>query len=148
MSVQYIRIDKKEQLRERVDNLCNRINAFWNWDQHSLIVSYDVYTDPRTKAQNRMMWKWFEEMANHYSRAGAMHTKEDMHDLMCHKFLGYEDRLIGSTLIKGQLCGTSKLKKPEMSEFLHKVEAWNTDNGLLVTIPADSDYMTYRQARQ
>jgi hypothetical protein len=87
-------------------------------------------------------------MANYYSTRQSPFDKDDMHDLMVYKFLGTKDREIGNTKIQAQLRKTSDLKKHEMSEFMHKVEQWNTSNGLYLTIPAENEYMKYREARQ
>lgn len=145
--INYIRVDSPDVLMSRMENLATRINAFWNWE-HPLMVYYEQYKDPRTRSQNNLYWMWLEEMANYYSTRNQQHTKDDMHDLMRHKFLGYNDKLIGNTWIRGQLVSTTDLKKDGMSEYMHKIEQWNTDNGLLLTIPAENEYMKYREARQ
>lgn len=141
-----IKIEGKDQLQERVDALVRRVGEFWDFSENALAITYGVYTDPRSRSQNRMSWMWYQEMAKYYGADSF--TDQDMHDLMCHHFLGYADKVVGKTVIARQLIGTSGLNKSDMSEFLHKVEAWNTDHGLLLTIPADSQYMTYKEARQ
>ena len=145
--INYIRINEKDQLQERMTALATRIGAFWNWEK-PLMVYYEAYTDPRTRSQNNLYWMWCEEMANYYSRRDTPFTKDDMHDLMRHHFLGYENKTIGNTTLERQLVSTTGLKKPEMSEYMHKIEQWNTDNGLLLTIPADNEYRKYKEARQ
>lgn len=144
--INYIRVDSPEVLADRMNALATRIGAFWNWEQ-PLMIYFEAWKDPRTRSQNNLYWMWMNEMANFYSRPDQQHTKEDMHDLMRHKFLGYTDKTIGNTRIERQLCSTTDLKKGEMSEYMHKIEQWNTDNGLLLTIPADNDYMKYKEAR-
>ena len=145
--INYIRIDKQEQIAERMENLATRLGAFWNFDQHPLMVYYEAYKDPRTRSQNNLYWMWMEEMANYYSRREQQLDKEDMHDLMRYKFLGTEDKVVGNTKVPAQLRSTAKLKKLEMSEYMHKIEVWNADNGLRLTIPVDNEYSKYREAR-
>jgi hypothetical protein len=145
--MEFIRIRSKDRLKEQLDALGTRLGAFWNFDEAELMVSYKQYVDPRSKAQNALAWMWFTQMADYYSRRLKQMSKDDMHDLMCHHFLGYEDRVIGNTVLEHQLIGTSGLDKSDMSEFMYKVEQWNTNNGLLLTIPADNEYMKYKEAR-
>ena len=145
--IDFIKIDSREQITERLTNLGERLGAFWNFDQHPLMVYYEAYKDPRTRSQNNLYWMWLEEMANYYSTREQQYDKEDMHDLMRYKFLGTEDKRLGNTTIPAQLVSTTKLRKIDMSEYMTKIEAWNTDNGLRVTIPAMNEYSKYREAR-
>lgn len=144
--INYIRIETADQLEDKMVKLAHRINAFWNWDK-PLMVYYEPWKDPRTRSQNNLYWMWMEEMANFYSRRDSQHTKDDMHDLMRHKFLGYTDKQVGNTFIERQLVSTTDLPKTDMSEYMHKIEQWNTDQGLLLTIPAHNEYMKYKEAR-
>ena len=146
--IDYIRVKSKEKLPEALSALATRLGSFWNFDQNELMVSYEAYKAPRTRSQNNLFYLWCGEMANYYSTRQSPFDKDDMHDLMVYKFLGTKDREIGNTKIQAQLRKTSDLKKHEMSEFMHKVEQWNTSNGLYLTIPAENEYMKYREARQ
>jgi hypothetical protein len=129
-------------------HLATRLGSFWNFDQHELMVTYEIYRDPRTRSQNNLYWKWLDEMANFYSTREQGFSKDDMHDLMRYQFLGCEDKVIGNTVISDQLKSTSSLKKDEMSQYMHKIEQWNVDKGLYLTIPAENEYMKYREAAQ
>ena len=146
--INFIKISDPERLEDQLLRLAQRLRGFWNFDQHPLMISYEPYKDPRTRSQNNLYWLWLEEMAHFYTTPTSHFSKDDMHDLMRHKFLGYEDRKIGLTEITHQLISTTTLKKHDMSEYMHQIEAWNIDNGLRVTIPADNEYMKYREARQ
>jgi hypothetical protein len=103
------------------------------------------YNAKRSLNQNALMWMWFQEIADHLTRKGHEYTKDDVHDLMCHKFLGYEDRRIGELVIENQLRTTSPLDTGEMHRFLELVEAWAADKGCMVTIPIQSQYYKLQQ---
>ena len=146
--INYIRVDARDQLEDRMKALATRMSAFWNFDQGPVMIYYEPWKDPRTRSQNNLYWMWLEEMANFYSRPMKQYDQEDMHDLMRHQFLGYDDKTIGSTTVKRQLKRTKKLSKEAMSEYMTQIEAWNTEHGLLLTIPSMNEYFKYREARQ
>ena len=101
----------------------------------------------RSVDQNALMWMWFTEIADFFTKGGRAATKDEVHDLMCHKFLGYEDRAVGELTIANQLRGTSKLDKGEMHHFLTQVEQWAINLGCKVTIPVASEYYELQQAQ-
>ena len=97
--------------------------------------------DSRTLPQNDLYWMWCSTAAKHFSTEEAKYTKNDMHDIFCHKFLGYTDgKIIGTTEFKPELRSTTGLKVDEMHEYMNKVEVWCAEHGLLLPTPADSQY--------
>ena len=90
----------------------------------------------RSINQNSLYWKWLAIMAKKYKQD----EPEDMHDLMRHKFLGYEDKRVGKTVISNQLKSTTKLDKGEMFHYMEKINMWAADNSLLLPIPEESEY--------
>ena len=93
---------------------------------------------------------WLRALETHFQKLGRKETDEDFHDLMRYKFLGTEDLIVGKTKIMGQLRSTAegKLGKQEMSEYMAKVEAWALECGVMLPMPADNDYLKYREANQ
>ena len=67
----YVRIDKKDQLAPRMENLTNRLSAFWNFQDHALLIEYKIFEDPRTTSQNKLYWMWLNEMAKNGSPSGV-----------------------------------------------------------------------------
>jgi len=98
------------------------------------------FGETRSLNQNGLYWQWMGLQAKHFSKNGSSFDKDDMHDMMRHKFLGYEDRRIGKTIISNQLKSTTKLSKGEMFEYMEKVDAWSVDMGLRLPIPEESEY--------
>lgn len=105
------------------------------------------WKEKRSLDQNSLYWLWLRKMAKHFSKRETF-TDEDMHDLMRHQFLGYEDKQISKTKIVSQLKSTTKLNVKEMSEYMLKVESWAAQNGCLLPRPEDQDhvYNMYREA--
>ena len=146
--IDYQVFDSKEKLLEEGPKMLTRISAFWNFDSGPLQLTYSKWTKPRTRSQNSLYWEWLNQMAEHFSTRDNHFSKEDMHDLMRHKFLGYEDKKLGSTEIKNQLKTTTRLNTAVMAEYMNKIEAWAVDHGCLLPIPDHNEYQRYREARQ
>ena len=71
-----------------------------------------------------------------------------MHDLMRHKFLWYvEEEVCGETL-RPQLVSTTAIGRDIMADYMHRVECWAADMGVLLPVPADNEYAKYREAMQ
>lgn len=94
----------------------------------------------RSISQNNLFWMWMTEMANYFASKGVENsTKDQMHDLMCHKFLGNITVTVGKTEIT-RLKSLRDLDKGDMLHFLRQIDEWSADHGLLLTHPEDSEY--------
>ena len=94
----------------------------------------------RSISQNNLFWMWMTEMAEHFASKGVENsTKDQMHDLMCHKFLGNITVTVGKTEIT-RLKSLRDLDKGDMLHFLRQIDEWSADHGLLLTHPEDSEY--------
>lgn len=98
-------------------------------------IDVGEYKATRSKAQNRLMWKWFEVFREWMGYA----EKEDVHDLFCVRFLGLEEREIDGKQITRPK-GTRNLKVNEFAEFLTKIEATAAEMGIQLPIPDDYAY--------
>jgi len=116
----------------------------------------DVFQQ-RSHSQNGLYWQWMQQLATHFNgrtyktssgEPGTMRmSKDDAHDLMRHNFLGYEERTVGRTNLQPRLISTASLSKGEMSEYMHKVDAWSQDHGVRLTYPNEGEYAQYKEAR-
>lgn len=111
-----------------------------------LRISVSPLRDKRSNSANNLYWKWLTVMAQHFSRNGQSFTKDDMHDLMRHRFLGYEAKTIGKTEIQPQLKSTAELDTAQMCEYMTKIDAWCADHGCLLPRPEDNDYAEWQRA--
>ncbi len=107
------------------------------------IIKVEEYSKPRSLSANRLYWAWLKEMATHFSKKGGKYSSEDMHDIMRHKFLGYEKpKKIGKTEISKQLKSTAKLSKSDFCYYMEQIDNWCVDHGLLLPKP-DSEYTEF-----
>lgn len=98
----------------------------------------------RSLSQNALYWAWMGELAVSFTnraKDGSAWTKDDMHDLMRHQFLGYEEKVIGKTELKPTLKSTADLDRGEMHYFMEQIDAWGAEHGVMLPHPADSEYM-------
>ena len=148
MAIDYQVFSSKEQLLEEGPRMLARWCAFWNWER-KMQVSYQMWEAPRTRSQLNLYWQWMSQLATGFSRAGSVYSKDDMHDLMRHKFLGYEEKVIGHTKIKDQLKSVAdgKIGKARMSEYMHQIDSWAADHGILLPSPELNEYTKYKEAR-
>lgn len=107
-------------------------------------VKVEEYKSPRSLSANALYWLWMTELSNYFKKKGRTESKEDMHTLMKHKFLGWEEaRYIGKTKIDRTLRSTTKLSKSEMCFYMEQVSAWATDVGCFLTDPMESEYREF-----
>ena len=142
-----IKITDPDHLDEQLGQLAKRLLGFWDFTV-PLCIEYGIWPDKATDGQRGLYWIWMEQLAKHFSSKGNHFSKDDMHDLMRHEHLGYEDKTIGSTLISRQLKSTSpkSMGKNSMSQYMTKIDIWAADHGALLPRPEDNEYTRYREA--
>ena len=104
------------------------------------------YKAKRSLPSNNLYWSWLNELAKYFSKKGGAFNKDDMHDLMRHQFLGYEDKKVGSTSIPQQLKTTTGLSVSKMHVYMLQIDLWATEHGCYLPRPEHSDYEKYREA--
>ena len=113
-----------------------------------LSMTLKPFQPRRTLPMNALYWQWLTYMAKHFSEKAGPFSKDDMHDLMKHQFLGYAPaRKISRTDIPAQLKSTASLTKGEMLAYMEKIDAWAADHGCLLPRPGDSEYDQMREAQ-
>jgi len=127
-------------LHKYVDTTVSRLMN----DGKKAAVKVEEYKSPRSLSANGLYWMWLGEIAAYLTKKGRQADKDDLHDLMRHKFLGYnESRAVGKTIIERTLRSTTKLNKSEFCFYMEKVEAWAAEAGCLVTSPLESEYKQF-----
>ena len=129
-------------------------------------VVYEVvvreFKAKRSLPSNALYWSWLTAMGKYFSgrkiNANADcpdmdpeyeitdFNKDDMHDLMRHKFLGYQDRKVGKATIDHQLQTTTGMSVSSMHVYMLQIDIWATEQGCYLPRPDDSDYEKYREA--
>ena len=138
----------------------NKITKYFNTDaglvecDQAIYDAYKAHTDvfvtieagksvsPSDKSR-RMYWMWMDQLAKFFTKEmNSDYDKDDMHNLMRHKFLGYEDKQIGNTQITRQLRSTArgKIKDSEFYYYMSELDAWSANYGCLLKRLSDSAY--------
>lgn len=132
-----------EKDKKYIDNfISSKIKPILDKDKKA-IIKVEEYSNPRSLSANRLYWSWLKEMSKHFSKKGDKYSSEDMHDIMRHKFLGYQKpRQIGKTEISKQLKSTAKLSKSDFCFYMEQIDHWAVDHGLLLPKP-DSEYTEF-----
>ncbi|MCK5613689.1 hypothetical protein KAR91_68120, partial [Candidatus Pacearchaeota archaeon] len=121
------------------------IKQTWDWTK-PLRIEWKVFSAQRKLSANNLYWLWLDTMAKHFSKKKMSYTKDEMHDLMRHQFLGYEDKIIGKTVISAQLKSTAEMGTPSFCDYMTKIDIWASDHGVLLSRPEDSEYAKYKEA--
>ena len=107
------------------------------WLSTALNGNYTIemkrFGDKRSISQNKLMWLWFKAIADAWSEATCkVFTKDEVHDAYCQMFLPIDTP-------KGRVGGsTSGLSTEEMSEFLDRVNADASSDGIELLNPEDN----------
>lgn len=100
-------------------------------------VEVKPYRSKRSASQNRLLWRWYTEIAQQMEVDGERFSKEDWHDLCRMKFLGVKIINIGGKEYPRPAKSTTKLKVSEMAEYLTQIEAHFLEKGVALTFTED-----------
>jgi hypothetical protein len=114
-----------------------------NWE-----VEIRPATEKRSINQNDLFWMWMDKLAKYFSKEDKKFTKDDIKDIVSHKFLGYESRLIGNTQIKDQLKSTRDLDKESFYFFMTQIDEWALGLGCMLPSPEDSQYRKLKEKNE
>lgn len=133
-----VTIHSRKDIEQRTKYILARIK---DWDYFApLAITLKPYTNPRTISQNALLHMWCREMSDHFIKKIPTSTPDNMKLMVKMKFLGLEDIKVGKTIIQNQVKHSSDLDKGEMVHFLDQVYHWARDNGVLLTVPKESEY--------
>ena len=109
-------------------------------------VKVNLQAATATLDYKAVFWIWMAHLAKCFSERGretTKYAKQQMHDIMCHKFLGYTpERVIGKTTIKPALRTITypeQLTRPEFYWFMREIEIWASETGVQLPVH-DSAY--------
>lgn len=142
MTGEFWKIDNPNQITERLSYFERYLRGDWDWSK-PVTWSVKPYTNPRSKNANALFHVWCRELSAYFTKGKISLTEEEAKELMKFNFLGLEDRLIGNTVIEGQLRRTSKLDSGEMKHFMDQVLAWSADKGCGLSMPEDNEYVQW-----
>ena len=138
----FCKIDHPDQITDRLATFEKYLRTVWDWTR-PVAWQAKPYQNPRSKNANALFHVWCREMSVYFTKRYSTLTEEEAKELMKYNFLGCEDRVIGKTVIAGQLRRTSKLDSGEMKFFMDQVLAWAADKGCALSLPQDSEYVQW-----
>lgn len=116
--------------------------------EHTMQIEISKWRSPRTLSANALYWQWMSCLAAHVGTQGKLYSKDDLHDICRHKFLGYRSaggRLADGSALSPQLKSTTGLTKGDMCHYMTQVDAWAVSIGCLLSYPDDSEYKKYAE---
>lgn len=105
----------------------------------------------RSLSANALYWQWMNTLAKYVSTPQAEYTKDDLHDICRHKYLGYRSngkRLKDGSQLPAQLKSTSDLKRSEFCYYMTQVDVWAAGLGCLLPRPDECEYQNYLDAQE
>ena len=113
------------------------VGAF-SFSDKDILVTIEEVSDDRKSAQNRLLWLWNGELANHiFDSTGDRFSSDDVHEYVVDQLLPKHVVQINDNPIVVRT-KTSKLKVKEFASFLTEYFAWvDIKYGLELTRPDD-----------
>ncbi len=104
-----------------------------------LIVEFKPHKSNRSSAQNRLMWKWNQEISEHLrEHFGQENSSEDIHEVLVRKRCGVKVVQIGNEEPIIARKQTKKMNTAEFTEYLNWLEQYSAEHlQLQVSHPAD-----------
>ena len=130
----YILRDKTitEHLIKHLKNIC------YGDGRYIYQVDIKQYKAKRSVQQNKLLWLWYREIANHVNyQDGSLFSDEDMHDWFRNKLLETKIVEFRGEIIRSRK-STTKLTVSEFIEYLDLIDIYCADNlGLVLPHPDD-----------
>lgn len=98
-------------------------------------VDIGEYVPNRTKAQNRLYWKWIPFLASHFGYA-----KDEMHDELKYAFLGEVEYTNRKGVKRIRPKSTTDLSVQAFTGYLNKLEQLARQNDIKLPYPDDYKY--------
>lgn len=136
----------ERDLERAVDNFKNYLIEHWDFSK-PVAWKHQQYKNARSLSQNALLHIWARELSVYFIDKGSnpeTTTEENMKLYLKQQFLGFEDIIVGKTVIPAQLKKTSKLDKGEMYHFMDKVYHWAIEVGCTLSLPEESEFVKLR----
>jgi len=123
----------------------------WDFDKYPRKITIERDSGDPVQDCFAVFWIWMKQLAKKFSTEDKEYTSEEMHDIMCHKFLGYTDRRkIGNTWLEPALVTLTypdRKSKDRMCVLLSQIDEWALDHGVFLATKKLSDYAKYKEAQ-
>ena len=117
----------------------------------ALRIRFAKATKAHTRLQQNLFWRWCERLHKHFHKTDTCTAEEkyEMHDILCHLFLGYDVKIVGRTQIGPSLVTLTwphDLPTGKMTRFMRQIEVWAIDHGCMLPVPEDNEYAKLRES--
>tara|TARA_Y100000004_G_C8939468_1_gene423562 strand:- start:1669 stop:2109 length:441 start_codon:yes stop_codon:yes gene_type:complete len=138
----FYKYDSVRDVEKKVHFMVDRMKE---WDYSvPLCINFKPYRNARTLSQNALFHMWCGELSKEFEKRNiASYTPEVIKLYLKKQFLGFEDVKVGKEVIKDQLRHTSSLDKGEMVHFMEQCYHWAREQGVLLSVPQESEYAKY-----
>ena len=149
MSGQYYKIDKPEQLKERLDSLCAELLLRWNWEK-PLRIDWKEFKSARSLDQNAFWQIVSREIAKKLCEAAGSDYDSESHE-WCKGILKRRYGLVRkrwNPLERKEqpyLLSTKDYDKGELHELISKTLEYAAEIGVL--IEAQGEYLDLRESQ-
>tara|TARA_R110000744_G_scaffold134256_3_gene243197 strand:+ start:250 stop:726 length:477 start_codon:yes stop_codon:yes gene_type:complete len=146
----YIFIKDATEIQRRLPFLMRRIEE-WDYSK-PLTIKFEPYENPRSISQNAMAHVWYRQISEEMANKGHVikHDKpEEVWKLwLKRRFMGVYTVNIGKEVIEDQVKSTKDLNKGEMAYFLDQVYHWATKQGVMLSVPHESEYAALQNQQE
>lgn len=123
---------RNDDIKARLIGIIQGLSTSSPWE-----VELKPYKGKRSLAQNRLMWKWIDEIRLHIADStGQLWSSDDIHEWLKDQFLPAKVVEIDGKPAKARK-STAALNTREFTEYLEQIEMYCADRlGLLLTHPS------------
>ena len=126
-------IERKKEKRHIIESMI--VSHFSEFpDDEKAIIEIKQDKDSRSTKQNRLYWEWIKLLGTETG-----YTKDEMHVVMRHKYLGYEEVTTKTGVIK-ELRSTTKLNMGNFKDYLEQIDIFASEYGIVLPRPEDLYY--------
>ena len=146
----FVKINSKDEVEKRLPFLLSRLE---NWDySNPLAIKFEAYQNPRSLSQNAMSHIWYRQIAEEMAKKGHVIKHDNPAEVwklwLKRRFIGIYTVNIGKEIIEDQVKSTKDLKKGEMAYFLDQVYHWSTKQGVMLSVPHESEYAALQNQQE
>lgn len=137
--------------KEQIDELAAFLTSMM--PKNGWRIKFTEWRDSRTLSQNAFQHAIYTDISRYLiSRGRTEYTPEFVKMMLKNKFLGWTefefvDVVTGERTKRQILRSTAGLDKGEAQRFTEQILEWSESIGCHINIPANSEYMKYREAQ-
>ena len=123
----------------------------WEFEKFPRRITIESDSGDPVQDTFSVFWIWCKQLAKAFSTDEHEYSVDDIHAIVCHKFLGYTDRRqIGNTWIEPALITLTypdRKTKDRMCVLLSQIDEWALSCGVFLVTKRLSDYTMYKESQ-